>query len=219
MQDARSAIDINDESGLVLHGYAAFMDPPKHGAAAALKSLRSSGVQIKIISGDSELVTQHLCAKLHLPVKGVLTGSELSLMDAAALRSKVERTTLFCRMTPSQKERVVLACKHLGHTVGYLGDGINDAPALHAADVGMAVDSAADVARDAARVILLRRSLSVVHDGVMDGRRTSMNVFKYIMMGTSSNFGNMFSMAGAALFLPFLPMLPVQILLNNMLSC
>ncbi|MDH2052056.1 magnesium-translocating P-type ATPase [Achromobacter marplatensis] len=217
MQDARSAIDINDESGLVLHGYAAFMDPPKHGAAAALKSLRSSGVQIKIISGDSELVTQHLCAKLHLPVKGVLTGSELSLMDAAALRSKVERTTLFCRMTPSQKERVVLACKHLGHTVGYLGDGINDAPALHAADVGMAVDSAADVARDAARVILLRRSLSVVHDGVMEGRRTSMNVFKYIMMGTSSNFGNMFSMAGAALFLPFLPMLPVQILLNNML--
>ncbi|NMK46458.1 magnesium-translocating P-type ATPase [Achromobacter sp. Bel] len=215
--DARNAVDVSDESNMVLHGYAAFMDPPKRGAAAALKALSSSGVQIKIISGDSELVTRHLCAQLHLPVKGVLTGAELASMDAAALRSKVESTTLFCRMTPSQKERVVLACKHLGHTVGYLGDGINDAPALHAADVGMSVESAADVARDAAHVILLRRSLSVVHDGVMEGRRTSMNVFKYLMMGTSSNFGNMFSMAGAALFLPFLPMLPVQILLNNML--
>ncbi|EFF73925.1 magnesium-importing ATPase [Achromobacter piechaudii ATCC 43553] len=210
-------VQASDESNMVLHGYAAFMDPPKRGAAAALKALRSSGVKIKIISGDSEGVTRHLCTLLHLPIKGVLTGRALALMDAATLRAKVEDTTIFCRMTPSQKERVVLACKHLGHTVGYLGDGINDAPALHAADVGMSVESAADVARDAARVILLRRSLSVVHDGVMEGRRTAMNVLKYILMGTSSNFGNMFSMAGAALFLPFLPMLPVQILLNNML--
>ena len=210
-------VQASDESNMVLNGYAAFMDPPKRGAAAALKALRSSGVKIKIISGDSEGVTRHLCTLLHLPIKGVLTGRALALMDAATLRAKVEDTTIFCRMTPSQKERVVLACKHLGHTVGYLGDGINDAPALHAADVAMSVESAADVARDAARVILLRRSLSVVHDGVMEGRRTAMNVLKYILMGTSSNFGNMFSMAGAALFLPFLPMLPVQILLNNML--
>lgn len=217
MPDMCTSVDVNDVSDLVLRGYAAFQDPPKRGAAAALKALRQSGVQVKIISGDSELVTRHVCAQLRLPVEGVLTGSELETMDAATLRNAVGKTTLFCRMTPLQKERVVFACKALGHTVGYLGDGINDAPALHAADVGVSVESAAGVAQDAARVILLRRSLGVVHDGVMEGRRTYMNVLKYIMMGTSSNFGNMFSMAGAALFLPFLPMLPVQILLNNML--
>lgn len=217
MPAASTSVDNDDASDMVLHGYAAFADPPKRGAASALKALRARGVQVKVISGDSELVTRHVCAQLQLPVEGVLTGTELAAMDTATLRGLVEKTTLFCRMTPAQKERVVLACKQLGHTVGYMGDGINDAPALHAADVGISVESATDVAREAARVILLRRSLGVVHDGVMEGRRTYMNVFKYIMMGTSSNFGNMFSMAGAALFLPFLPMLPVQILLNNML--
>lgn len=217
MPAAGTSVDNDDASDMVLHGYAAFADPPKRGAASALKALRARGVQVKVISGDSELVTRHVCAQLQLPVEGVLTGTELAAMDTATLRGLVEKTTLFCRMTPAQKERVVLACKQLGHTVGYMGDGINDAPALHAADVGISVESATDVAREAARVILLRRSLGVVHDGVMEGRRTYMNVFKYIMMGTSSNFGNMFSMAGAALFLPFLPMLPVQILLNNML--
>ncbi|MDF8364096.1 magnesium-translocating P-type ATPase [Achromobacter anxifer] len=217
LADSCASAEAGEASDMVLHGYAAFADPPKRGAASALRALRARGVQVKVISGDSELVTRHVCAQLHLPVEGVLTGAELASMDTAALRGLVEKTTLFCRMTPAQKERVVLACKHLGHTVGYMGDGINDAPALHAADVGISVESATDVAREAASVILLRRSLGVVHDGVMEGRRTYMNVFKYIMMGTSSNFGNMFSMAGAALFLPFLPMLPVQILLNNML--
>ncbi len=213
----RASVEASDASDMVLHGFAAFADPPKRGAASALKALRASGVRIKVISGDSERVTRHVCAQLRLPVQGVLTGAQLAGMDNATLRSLVEKTTIFCRMTPGQKERVVLACKRQGHTVGYMGDGINDAPALHAADVGISVESATDVAREAARVILLRRSLGVVHDGVMEGRRTYINVFKYIMMGTSSNFGNMFSMAGAALFLPFLPMLPVQILLNNML--
>ncbi len=217
LADSSVSVEAGDASNMVLHGYAAFADPPKRGAASALKALRARGVQVKVISGDSELVTRHVCAQLRLPVEGVLTGTELASMDTATLHGLVEKTTLFCRMTPAQKERVVLACKHLGHTVGYMGDGINDAPALHAADVGISVESATDVAREAASVILLRRSLGVVHDGVMEGRRTYMNVFKYIMMGTSSNFGNMFSMAGAALFLPFLPMLPVQILLNNML--
>ncbi|HAP25435.1 MAG TPA: magnesium-translocating P-type ATPase [Achromobacter sp.] len=217
MPAASTSVDTDDASDMVLRGYAAFADPPKRGAANALKALRARGVQIKVISGDSEVVTRHVCTQLQLPVGGVLTGTELAAMDALTLRGLVEKTTLFCRMTPAQKERVVRACKQLGHTVGYMGDGINDAPALHAADVGISVESATDVAREAARVILLKRSLAVVHDGVLEGRRTYMNVFKYIMMGTSSNFGNMFSMAGAALFLPFLPMLPVQILLNNML--
>lgn len=217
LADGCSSVRADEASDMTLHGYAAFADPPKRGAASALKALRARGVQIKVISGDSERVTRHVCAQLRLPVKGVLTGAQLAAMDTDTLRGLVEKTTLFCRMTPAQKERVVLACKHQGHTVGYMGDGINDAPALHAADVGISVESASDVAREAARVILLRRSLSVVHDGVLEGRRTYMNVFKYIMMGTSSNFGNMFSMAGAALFLPFLPMLPVQLLLNNML--
>jgi len=213
----RASVEAGDASGMVLHGFAAFADPPKRGAASALKALRASGVRVKVVSGDSERVTRHVCAQLRLPVQGVLTGAQLSGMDNATLRSLVEKTTIFCRMTPGQKERIVLACKRQGHTVGYMGDGINDAPALHAADVGISVESATDVAREAASVILLRRSLGVVHDGVIEGRRTHINVFKYIMMGTSSNFGNMFSMAGAALFLPFLPMLPVQILLNNML--
>jgi Mg2+-importing ATPase len=172
---------------------------------------------VKIVTGDSELVTQHVCAELNIAVEGVVTGKDIEQMDDWALRARVEKANLFCRVNPAQKDRVILALKARGHVVGYLGDGINDAPSLHSADVGLSVDSGADVAKEAADMILLDQDLNVLHDGVLEGRRTFGNIMKYIMMGTSSNFGNMFSMAGAALFLPFLPMLPTQILLNNIL--
>ncbi|EMY60165.1 magnesium-translocating P-type ATPase [Leptospira terpstrae] len=206
-----------DESELILSGFAAFLDPPKESARLALSSLNEIGITVKIITGDSELVTQHVCSELKMPVLGVLTGKEIDSIDDSALSFKVESTNLFCRMNPSQKNRIILALKHRGHVVGYLGDGVNDAPSLHSADVGLSVDSGVDVAKEAAGMILLDHDLSVLYEGVMEGRRTFGNIMKYIMMGTSSNFGNMFSMAGAALFLPFLPMLPTQILLNNFL--
>ncbi|KAF2988806.1 magnesium-translocating P-type ATPase (plasmid) [Methylocystis sp. MJC1] len=208
---------VGDEEGLVFAGFAGFLDPPKESAGAALAALAQSGVTVKIVTGDSELVTQHVCTTLKIPVTGVLTGKEIGEMDDSALRVRVGQANLFCRVNPSQKDRVILALKARGHVVGYLGDGINDAPSLHSADVGLSVDSAVDVAKEAADMILLDQDLLVVHDGVLEGRRTFANIMKYIMMGTSSNFGNMFSMAGAALFLPFLPMLPTQILLNNIL--
>jgi len=208
---------ISDETTLVFAGFAAFLDPPKASAGAVLAALSVSGVAIKIVSGDSERVTQHICAKLNIPVLGVMTGNEIAQLDDHALRARVETANLFCRVNPSQKDRVILALKARGHVVGYLGDGINDAPSLHSADVGISVDSAVDVAKEAADIILLDHDLQVLHDGVLEGRRTFANIMKYIMMGTSSNFGNMFSMAGASLFLPFLPMLPTQILLNNIL--
>ncbi len=208
---------VGDESELVFAGFAGFLDPPKESAGAALAALKTSGVTVKIVTGDSELVTQHVCGQLKIPVTGVLTGKEIEQMDDSALLARVEMANLFCRVNPAQKNRVILALKARGHVVGYLGDGINDAPSLHSADVGLSVDSAVDVAKEAADMILLDQDLQVLHDGVLEGRRTFGNIMKYIMMGTSSNFGNMFSMAGAALFLPFLPMLPTQILLNNIL--
>ena len=208
---------VSDETELVLAGFAAFLDPPKESAASALAALKKVGVEIKIVTGDSDLVTRHVCAQLRIPVTGLLTGKEIAQMDEHALRARVETANLFCRVNPSQKDRVILALKARGHVVGYLGDGINDAPSLHSADVGLSVDSAVDVAKEAADMILLKHDLHVLHAGVLEGRRTYGNIMKYIMMGTSSNFGNMFSMAGASLFLPFLPMLPTQILLNNIL--
>jgi Mg2+-importing ATPase len=208
---------VGDETELVFAGFAAFFDPPKASAAHALKSLVAGGVALKIVTGDNELVTRHVCNVLGLAVTGVLTGDQVQHMDEPALRAQVETANLFCRVTPAQKNRIILALKARGHTVGFLGDGVNDAPSLHSADIGISVDGAVDVAKEAADMILLRQDLNVLHDGVLEGRRTSGNIMKYIMMGTSSNFGNMFSMAGAALFLPFLPMLPVQILLNNLL--
>jgi Mg2+-importing ATPase len=208
---------VSDETELVLAGFAAFLDPPKASAAPALAALGRVGVAIKIVTGDSDLVTRHVCAELKIPVTGLLTGKEIAQMDDYALQGRVETANLFCRVNPAQKERVIRALKARAHVVGYLGDGINDAPSLHAADVGLSVDSAVDVAKEAADMILLKQDLHVLYVGVLEGRRTFGNIMKYIMMGTSSNFGNMFSMAGAALFLPFLPMLPTQILLNNIL--
>jgi Mg2+-importing ATPase len=208
---------VNDETELIFAGFAAFLDPPKASAAHALKALAADGVIVKIVTGDSELVTRYVCDQLGMPVAGVLTGSEIQQMDDPTLAVRVREANLLCRVTPAQKNRVILSLKAQGHTVGYLGDGINDAPSLHSADVGISVDSAVDVAKAAADMIMLREDLNVLHAGVLEGRRTFTNIMKYIMMGTSSNFGNMFSMAGATLFLPFLPMLPAQILLNNLL--
>src|SRR4029079_7182558 len=186
-------------------------------AAGAVRALAAAGITVKVLTGDNERVTRHVCAELGLPFRGVLTGDELTRLSDEALLARVETVDLFCRVTPQQKRRVLLALKSRGHVVGFPGDGINDASALHAADVGISVDSAADVAKQAADLVLLEHDLAVVHEGVLEGRRTVENVTKYILMGASSNFGNMFSMAGAALFLPFLPMRPIQVLLNNFL--
>ncbi|OIQ94455.1 magnesium-transporting ATPase, P-type 1 [mine drainage metagenome] len=215
-QEHRHAV-VSDETELVLAGFAAFLDPPKESAASALAALKKAGVAIKIVTGDSDLVTRHVCKQLEIPVIGVLGGKEIAQMDDLALCARVDEVNLFCRVNPAQKDRVIQALKARGHVVGYLGDGINDAPPLHSADIGLSVDSAVDVAKEAADMILLKQDLHVLHAGVVEGRRTFGNIMKYIMMGTSSNFGNMFSMAGASLFLPFLPMLPTQILLNNIL--
>lgn len=208
---------VDDESELVFVGFAAFLDPPKVSAKPALAALTASGVAVKIVTGDNELVTRHVCAELGIPVSGVLTGAEIAAMNDDALRARVGEVNLFCRANPQQKNRVLQALKSRGHVVGYLGDGINDAPSLHTADVGISVDSAVDVAKHAAAMILLENDLNVLYAGIREGRRTFGNVMKYIMMATSSNFGNMASMAAATLFLPFLPMLPLQILLNNFL--
>lgn len=208
---------LGDESALTFAGFVAFLDPPKASAMAAIRDLTGLGVGIKVLTGDNERVTRHVCAELDLTVTGLITGDELQTLTNEALRARLARVNVFCRVTPQQKERVLLAYRQSGRVVGFLGDGINDASAIHAADVGISVDSAADVAKEAAGLILLEHDLSVVRNAVMEGRRTVHNVTKYILMGSSSNFGNMFSMAGAALFLPFLPMLPTQVLLNNLL--
>jgi Mg2+-importing ATPase len=213
---SQSHVAVADERDFVFAGFAAFLDPPKASAGAAIAALERSGIGIKILTGDNERVTQYVCTQLGIPVEGMITGAELSALSEEALGARIEETNLFCRVTPSQKNRIILALKRRGHVVGFLGDGINDAPSLHTSDVGISVDSAVDVAKDAADIILLDHDLKVVERGVREGRRTFGNIMKYIMMGTSSNFGNMFSMAGASLILPFLPMLPIQILLNNL---
>lgn len=208
---------VSDETELIFAGFAAFLDPPKASAAATIAHLAASGVAVKILTGDNERVTRHVCRELSVPITGVLTGHEIAQMNDDALEARVDEVNLFCRVSPAQKSRILLALKRRGRVVGYLGDGINDAPSLHTADVGISVDGAVDVAREAADLVLLEHDLDVLHDGIREGRRTFGNVMKYIMMATSSNFGNMFSMATATLFLPFLPMLPMQILLNNLL--
>ncbi len=217
VEAGREHANIDDEKDLTLAGFLAFLDPPKAGAREALTALGKLGIALKVVTGDNEQVTRHVCGELGLNIAGTLTGPEVAALTDEALLARVDATTLFCRVTPPQKSRIIRALRRKGHVVGYLGDGINDAPSLHAADVGFSVDTAVDVARDAAAMILLRKDLGVLADGVREGRKTFANILKYMMMGTSSNFGNMFSMAGGILFLPFLPMLPTQILLNNLL--
>ncbi|MBY0272670.1 MAG: magnesium-translocating P-type ATPase [Alphaproteobacteria bacterium] len=208
---------ISDESGLTFAGFATFFDPPKKSSIEALELLTKNNVDLKIVSGDNEFVTSHLCSLLKIPIQGILNGPEISKMSHEALLGSVKKTNLFCRVTPSQKTRIIMALKENGHIVGYMGDGINDAPSLHTAHVAISVDSAVDVAKEAADFILLKRDLKVVNDGVVEGRRTFGNIMKYVMMVTSSNLGNIISMAAASLFIPFLPMLAPQILLNNLL--
>jgi P-type Mg2+ transporter len=215
--DRRSAYSVDDEAALTFVGFACFLDPPRESAAQTLDELRRAGITVKIMTGDNELVTRTICRQVGLDEAVMVLGPDVDAASDAALGALAERTTVFARVSPEQKNRVMAALRRRGHVVGFMGDGINDAPSLHNADVGISVAGAVDVAREAADIILLERSLSALHDGVLEGRRSFGNIMKYIMMGTSSNFGNMFSMAGATLFLPFLPMLPLQILLNNLL--
>src|SRR5581483_1852650 len=212
-----STVSVADEERLVLAGFAAFLDPPRRDCSEALSALAARGVAVKIVTGDNERVARRLLRTLGMPIEGELLGRELELLDFEALAAAAERTTLFCRASPAQKTRIIAALRARGHVVGYMGDGINDAPALRGADVGISVDQAVDVAKDAADVILMRHHLTEVVTGVLEGRRSYANVMKYLRMGTSSNFGNMASMAAATLVLPFLPLLPLQVLLNNLL--
>ncbi|WP_336801026.1 magnesium-translocating P-type ATPase [Kaistia sp. MMO-174] len=217
MPAACRTISAADEAGLVFVGCAAFMDPPKASATEAVARLVKAGVRVKIISGDAAPVVQHLVETLRLPTRGLLAGEAIATLTDAALAERVEETDLFVRIAPDQKGRIVRALRLRGHTVGFIGDGINDAPAIHAADVGLSVDGGTDVAREAADIILLAPDLGVLADGVEEGRRTYANIMKYVRMGTSSNFGNMLSMALASLVLPFLPLAPFQVLLNNLI--
>ena len=211
----QQSYSVKDERDLTLVGFLSFADPPLPDAADALAALRRDGVEVKIITGDGDLVTDHVCRLVGLDPGKIVLGDELERISDTALAHVAETTTVFARVSPAQKNRILLALKHRGHVVGFMGDGINDAPSLHAADVGISVSTAVDVARDAADIILVEPGLKVLHSGIIEGRKAFGNVMKYLLMGTSSNFGNMFSMAGASIFLPFLPMLPTQILLNN----
>jgi len=208
---------VSDERDLIFSGFIAFLDPPKESTAEALRLLAQHGVAVKILTGDNALVARKVCREVGLEVDEVLLGSEVKEMEDAELGRRVEHTTVFAKLTPAQKARVIKALKSNGHTVGFLGDGINDAMALREADVGISVDSAVDIAKEAADIILLEKSLLVLERGVVWGRRTFGNIVKYIKMTASSNFGNMFSVLVASAFLPFLPMLAIQILINNLL--
>jgi Mg2+-importing ATPase len=207
----------DDESEMILRGYVAFLDPPKETAARALAALRDHGVAVKILTGDNEILSRKICHDVGLSTEHVLLGADVERLSDAELSEAAERTTLFARMTPAHKQRVIHALQDRQHAVGFLGDGINDSPALRAADVGISVDTGVDIAKEAADIILLEKSLMVVVDGVIEGRKVFCNILKYVRMGASSNFGNMFSVLGASVFLPFLPMAPLQIITNNLL--
>jgi Mg2+-importing ATPase len=213
----KSAFSTSDETDLTLAGFLVFTDPPKKDAGQALARLGTLGVGIKILTGDNELVATKMCQEVSLPVNKMITGNELTNLSWTEIKSTAKDATIFARVTPDQKLEIIKALKEDGHAVGYLGDGVNDAPALYEADAGISVDSGVDVSKDAADVVLLSKDLGVLADGIEEGRRTFGNTMKYVLMGTSSNFGNMFSASAASVFLPFLPMLPMQILFMNLL--
>jgi Mg2+-importing ATPase len=206
-----------DENDLVLLGYVAFFDPPKESANAALEALRKAGVATKILTGDNALVTKKICKDVGLPIDGLVTGDQIRNLSDAELTALAEKTTVFARLSPAQKEQIIRALQRGGHVVGFMGDGINDAAAMKTSDVGISVDTAVDVAKESADIILLKKSLLVLEDGIIEGRKVFGNIIKYIKMGASSNFGNMFSVLGASLWLPFLPMAPIQVLINNLI--
>ena len=207
----------DDERDLVLNGYVAFLDPPKDSARQAIAALRGHGVAVKVVTGDNELVSKKICHEVGLPIDHLLLGTEVETLSDAELAKRVEAASLFARVSPAHKQRIIRALQANGHVVGFMGDGINDAPALRAADVGISVEEAVDIARESADMVLLEKSLMVLAEGVLEGRKVFVNILKYVRMGASSNFGNMFSVLGASLFVPFLPMLPIQILTNNLL--
>ena len=208
---------VTDEKELVLAGYVAFLDPPKESAGPAIAALKDYGVAIKIITGDNEVVTRKICKEVGLAIENSMLGKDVEALSDAELPDAAEHTTIFAKMSPLQKSRVIRALKNKGHTVGYLGDGINDAAALKDADVGISVDTAVDIAKESADIILLEKSLLVLEEAVIEGRKTFANIIKYIKMTASSNFGNVFSVLIASIFLPFLPMLPIQLLVQNLL--
>lgn len=222
LRKEKAVYSVNDETDMVFLGFVAFLDPPKETAKQSLQLLSQAGIELKILTGDNELVTRKTCEQLGFEIKGVALGSEILQMSDEGLARIVEEANVFARVTPAQKDRIINLLKANGHVVGFMGDGINDAPSLRTSDVGVSVDNAVDVAKESASIILLKNDLTVLGEGVLEGRKTFGNTMKYIMMGISSNFGNMFSVAGASLILPllgfdFLPMLPIQILLNNLL--
>ena len=206
-----------DESNLTFVGLIAFLDPPKDSAAPAIRELNRRRVAVKVLTGDNPVIARKTCKDVGLAVEGILLGADIEAMDDARLAESVDGTTIFARLSPLQKSRIIRMLRHRGHVVGFMGDGINDAPALREADIGISVDTAVDIAKESADIVLLEKSLLVLSAGVAEGRRTFGNIIKYIRMGTSSAFGNMFSMLGASILLPFLPMLPIHILLNNLL--
>jgi Mg2+-importing ATPase len=208
---------VKDESELILLGFLAFLDPPKDSASEALKRLHALNVDVKVLTGDNELITAYICKEVGIPVEHLLLGSQIEAMSDPDLATAASTTSVFARLAPAHKERIIRALQSKGHVVGFLGDGINDAPALKAADVGISVDSAVDIAKESSDIILLENSLLVLEQGVLEGRRVFGNIVKYIKMAASSNFGNMFSVVGASAFLPFLPMLPIQVLSTNLL--
>jgi Mg2+-importing ATPase len=210
-------ISKEDECELILKGYVAFLDPPKDSAAKAIKALGRHGVTVKVLTGDNDLVTRKVCQQVGLDAADILLGGKVETMNDDELADAAERTHVFARLSPADKQRIIRALQRKGHVVGFMGDGINDAPALHAADVGISVDSAVDIAKAAAGVILLEKDLMVLDDGVIEGRKVFVNILNYVRMGASSNFGNMFSVIGASAFLPFVPMAPIQVLTNNLL--
>lgn len=214
---SKHTYSVVDESGMTLVGYVAFLDPPKESAAPALQALAEHGISVKILTGDNDLVARKVCEQVAVIEHGILLGHEIEEMDDSSLSHSVECHNIFARLAPLHKERIVRALKANGHVVGFMGDGINDAPAIRAADVGISVDSAVDIAKEAADIILLEKSLMVIDDGVLEGRRVFFNMLKYIKMTASSNFGNVFSVLIASIILPFLPMLPIQILVQNLL--
>ena len=206
-----------DECDLILNGYVAFLDPPKDTARAAIKALEGHGIAIKVITGDNDLVARKVCKEVGLSTEFTMLGSEVEKLTDDRLAEAAERTTLFARVSPAHKQRIIAALQSRQHTVGFMGDGINDAPALRTADVGISVDTAVDIAKESADMILLEKSLMVLEEGVIEGRKVFANILKYVRMGASSNFGNMFSVLGASVFVPYLPMAPIQILANNLL--
>ena len=208
---------VKDESDLILLGFLAFLDPPKDTATEALKRLHSLNVDVKVLTGDNEIITAYICKEVGMPVEHLLLGSQIETMSETELAEAASATSVFARLAPAHKERIIRALQSKGHVLGFMGDGINDAPALKAADVGISVDSAVDIAKESSDIILLENSLLVLEQGVLEGRRVFGNIVKYVKMAASSNFGNMFSVVGASAFLPFLPMLPIQVLSTNLL--